>query len=471
MAIKQTIQYNSNNTYFAGFLQDIINNSDIKASISQSDKTIVLHIDDNDKDALIKFSENTTLYLPHSIFLGDIETLKEELHVESSDFKSKAYNISLCIRCLEQLTNPASERYLDDTLTCKHYSNTKESDFIDNTNYSPHYSNRDTLLVVDSSKIDELFIVTDDEIKALLSIEKPTIKVTIKDEILKELSGKKFINIKSPYSMRSTLVALNAKDGDVPYLFFKPDRDFKVSVTQKDLLIIKDSMDISQRLEKLDDDVVINRFLNISKEAGFINNSIGVNLSVENNISFILSNSVETKTVLSLGKFSLKNVLSAMRKDDKKQKLLTNFEKKYPQIIKELDKNAVYNLFETLACVFGLESKTYEAVSDKSLEFHGNGGLKIDTFFNEEGLDYVSFLGSIMSFKLAGTDENYLAYSTFEALGDMSISTLNQLKIKYKINNFVMMGNIFENSVLHSRILSKFAMSGPYFSKDFALDD
>ena len=281
MAIQQTIQYNSNNTYFAGFLQDIINGSSIKAGLVQKDKRIFLNIDDSDKEALLIFGDNITNYLPHSIFLGDITTLRKDIDVYSSNFKSDTYNISLCTRCLEKLTNPASENYLDDSIICEHYTNTQYSNYVDITNYSPHYSDGDKLLIADTSKIHELFVLTEDEIKALLSIEKPTIKVTIKDEILKKLTGKKFINIKSPYSMRSTLVALNAKDGNVPYLFFKSDKDLTVSLIQKDLMIIKDTIGISQEIEELDSNNVISRFLNISKEAGFVGSSIGVNLSVE----------------------------------------------------------------------------------------------------------------------------------------------------------------------------------------------
>ena len=91
--------------------------------------------------------------------------------------------------------------------------------------------------------------------------------------------------------------------------------------------------------------------------------------------------------------------------------------------------------------------------------------------FNDDGFDFVSFFGSIMSFKLANTDTHYLAYSVFEAFGDMSITTLNQLKTKFKIDNFIIMGDMFDNSVLYSRILSKFGANKPFFSKYYALDD
>lgn len=471
MAIKQTIQYNSKNRYFGGFLQAIIDESGIKASIEQNNNEIVLALDDTDEKALAAFSLLTTKYLPNSIFIGEIKSKGENLEIEPSKFKSPAYNIALCPKCLEALVDPASPTYLDDSIKCTHYSNSEVYESSDNTIYSPHYSEGNTVLVVEPKNINNLFIMTEDEKKALFSIEKPTLKVTIKDESLKELTGKNFINIKSPFDMRSTMVALNAKESEVPYLFFEDLHDLKVVVVQKNITMIKETKGLQSELEELSPEPDLNRFLNISKEAGFNKNAIGASLSLEHGISFMATNEQGSKKVLTIQHFVLKDVLEQMRADDKKSKLLVNFEKNYPKIIEEMNANPEFGMFETLASILELKNKNFEAVSDKALEFRGNGGLKIDTFFGELGFDYVSFIGSIMSFKLAGTDEHYLAYSIFEALGDMTINTLNQLKTKFKKDNFVIMGSMFENTVLYSRIMSKFQLSNPYFSKLFALDD
>ena len=470
MAIKQTIKYNSANKYFAGFLQNIIDESEIKASVSQNNQDIELLIDDSDEKALARFSANTTKYLPYSIFIDKIETISQTATIKKSELKSETYNIALCPKCLQLLSDWASEHYLDDMIRCKHYSNNADKVFVDNTIFSPHYSENDTILVIQTKNINNLFTMTEDETKALFSIEKPTIKVTIKDEQLKKVTGKKFINIKSAYNIRSTLVALNAKDSLVPYLFFHPKDDFKVVVVKKDINIIKDDIGLAQSLEELNKDKAINRFLNIKKEAEF-DDAICADLSMGHGISFFVSNELGVKRVLKVQDFKLVEVLELMRTDEAKSKMLLNFEKKYQDIIDEMNENGAYNLFETIATVLELTNKCFDGVSDKALEFNGNGGLKIDTFFNDNGFDFVSFLGSIMSFKLAGTEEHYLAYSIFEALGDMAIATLTQLKIKFKTDNFVMMGNMFENSVLHSRIISKFQLSNPYFSKAIALDD
>ncbi|MDA3908648.1 MAG: hydrogenase [Sulfurimonas sp.] len=471
MAIKQVIKYKSDSKYFAGFLQSMIKESGIVGSISQADDSIVMRLDDRDQKAVEDFSQLSNKYLAHSLFLGDIQTIQVDSESLESDFKSPTYNISACPRCLEKLTDPASEDYLNDSLKCTHYSNEANEEFLDSKYYSPHYSEGSDLLVVDPNSVNRLFMMTDEEIKALFSIEKPILKVTIKDEVLRELSGKNFINIKSPYSVKSNLVALNARESEVEYLFFQSCDDLKVVVVQDNITIIRDARGVTKELKKLDSDKSINRFLNIAQEAGFLKGSMAANLSTRHGISFIVSNETGAKKVISFQDFRLKDVLQLMSKDENKSKLLVNFEKKFPKIMQELRENDEYGMFETVASILELKEKSFESVSDKSLEFHGNGGLKIDAAFCDDGFDYVSFIGSIMSFKLANTDEHYLAYSIFEALGDMAISTLGQLKTKFKIDKFVMMGDMFENSVLYSRILSKFQLNNPYFSKGFALDD
>ena len=468
MPIKQIINYNSDNTYFVGFLQTIINDSQINASVDQKNNKIELLIDTTDEKKLECFNENLAKYLPHSIFLGEIETFNSDEKIVQSNFQSGDYNIAPCPKCLELIQDPSSQYYLDESLQCTHYNN-KGKIYQDFTIYSPHYSKNSAVLVTNSEKIDELFILTDDEIKALFSIEKPTIKATIKDETLKSLVDKNYIFIKAPYNNRSLLASTNAKESGVDYLFFEDTNDLKVIVVQQNKTIIKASR-IAKELEALDDDSVLNRFLNISKEAGFNQSAIGVNLSLDG-ISFIVSNEVGIKQVIQFQEFNLDAMLEQFKMDSKRLKLLENFSKKYPNIVEEFENNSNLNLFETIAAILELKEKDFEAVCDKGYEFRGNGGLKIDTNFNEDGFDYSGFIGSIISFKLAGVEEHYLAYSIFEALADMSITTLNQLKEKFKIQNILMMGDMFENSVLYSRILSKFQLSNPYFSKDIALNE
>ena len=468
MAIKQTIKFNSSNQYFAGFLQNIINESEISGGVQQQNNEIILTIDDKESSKLEKFSSLADKYLPHSIFLQDIQTTQEDIEIKQSDFRSQTYDIGLCPKCLEILTDPASEDYLNDDLRCTHYSN-EAGYYNDTTFFTPHYTEGCVVLLADSSKVDELFILTSQEKEVLFSIEKPTIKVTIKDEELKSICSKNYISVKAPYNVRSTLAALNAKDSEIPYLFFQNNHDLDIIKVQENTTIIRASR-VASEIESFDGDKVLNRFLNISKEADF-KTALGANMSVKHGISFVMSNRVGTEYVLNFQPFSISETLSNMQQSEIQSKLLLNFSQKFAHAMDELKSQDGDNIFASIATILELEGKSFEALSDKSLEFRGNGGLKIDTFFKAEGFDYEAFIGSIMSFKLAGVEEHYLAYSIFEAFGDMIIATLNQLKTKHKIENFVMMGDMFENAILYSRILSKFQLSNPYFAKAIALDD
>lgn len=470
MAIKQTIKYNSNNKYFAGFLNYIINEVKLEGSVTQKDNVITLLIDDKDEKKLQSFSKITTKYLPHSIFLGDIETSNVQDIVYKKPFSSPTYDIALCPRCLEDLTRPSSDKYLDDTIKCDHYSNPKEEQKQDLTLYSPHYSNCCTLLLCDASMVDELFIMTNDEKKVLFSIEKPSIKVTIKDENLKQMTGRTYINVKSPFNVKSSLAALNAEDSKIDYLFFEDLNETKAVVVQKNISLIKDTK-ITNKLINFDPRRDINRFLNIANSIDVKQNAIGAYMSIKYVISFMVSNDVGSQKAVTIQEFSLEELLANMKLDPQKSKLLDNFVLKYPTIIEQLNENISYDLFETLSIILELDLKSFESVSDKALEFRGNGGLKIDMNYIDGGFDYVSFIGSIMSFKLANTDNNYLAYSIFEAYADMAISTMNQLKKKFDIDNFIMMGDMFDNTIMYSRILSKFSINKPHFSKFYALDD
>ncbi|MCV6606577.1 MAG: hydrogenase [Campylobacterales bacterium] len=468
MAIKQTIKYNSENQYFGGFLQSLINESGVKGNVSFTGTSYEMVLDESNQEALQTFGEITQKYLPHSVFLGEISTSKDDSKI-GKPFSSKDYDISLCPKCVELVANPSSDRYLDDNLVCNHYSNQGER-FVDNTIFSPNYSEGDSVLLVDSKAIHKLFILTDDEVKALFSIEKPTLKVTIQDEILKDMVGKSFINIKAPYNMKSTLAGLNAKESDLEYLFFNDQSKRKAVVVKENVTFIHDNP-VTKSLEKLDEDCEVSRFLNLSKEAGYDKGTIGASLSVESGINFLVSNAVGSKKVIKFQEFSLEKILEQFSKNDTKTRLLNNLEAKFPQIVKILNENGDFSLFQTIGAILELKEGTFESVSDKSYEFRGNGGLTIDTHFNIDGFDYGSFIGSIISFKLAGADEHYIAYSIFEAIGDLAITTMNQLKDEFKIDKFVMMGSMFENSVLYSRIVSKFQLSNPYFSKGIALDN
>ncbi|WP_353661407.1 hydrogenase [Hydrogenimonas sp. SS33] len=469
MSILQKIEYRIEHKYFAGFLQYAIDESGVEGAVTQKRGAVLLALSEEDPKALERFSAYTQKYLPHSIFMGEIKTGRKVAKVPQERFHSPAYPIAPCPLCIEEITDPASDRYLDDTVRCTHYANDEVYEDVDPTYFSPHYNGNDTVLLCDATKVRELFLVTDEEIKALFSIEKPTLKVTVNDAQLREITGKKFLRVKAPYNVKSVLAALNAKESGINTLFFneRPNEPFVVLV-QEHLHMVRDNR-ISAALQPLHPDPALNRFLNVAEEAG-ASQAIGAYLSRSRGISFPVLTDRGAKKVIDFPTFDLREVIDGMMQDDTRRRLLENFTKTFPHEAHALSEAMEGDLFEAICVVMGLKERSFEALSDLSLEFHGNGGLKIDMNFKEEGFDYAAMLGSIMSFRIAGAEPHYLAYSIFEAFGDMAVSVLGQIKREFKIDTFLLMGDLFENSVLFSRILSKFQISKPYFSSRIALD-
>ncbi|WP_201353260.1 hydrogenase [Hydrogenimonas urashimensis] len=469
MSIVQTIEYKIEHRYFTGFLQHAIDETGVKGSVEQKEGVITLILDESDAEALERFSNYTQKYLPHSIFLGEITTRREDREPAQSRFHSPVYPIAPCPLCLEEITDPASDRYLDDTVRCTHYANDAVFEDRDPTCFSPHCNGNDTVLLCDATKARELFLATDEELKALFSIEKPTLKLTVKDPELQAMTGQKFLRIKAPYNVKSVLAALNAKESGISTLFFneRPNEPTVVLV-QEHLHMVYDNR-ISAPLKNLHADPVLNRFVNVAKEAN-ANQAVGAYLSRNRGISFPVLINQKVKKALEFPSFELQTTLKTMLTDKTRCRLLENFTERYPDESEILSGMKTNDLFEAIMAVMGQEDGSFAALNDLALEFHGNGGLKIDMNFGENGFDYAAMLGSIMSFRLAGAEPHYLAYSIFEAFGDMTISVLGQLKREFKIDKFLLMGDFFESTVLFSRVLSKFQISKPYFSTRIALD-
>ena len=472
MSIVQKIQFKAKHDYFAGFLQYAIDECAIEGSVSREGDNIVLILSESDPVALERFADYTQKYLPHSIFLGDIETYRSDTAEPATErFVSRPYELGPCPVCLEELTDPASDRYLDDTIECRHYSNEETIKNPDPTYFSPHYNGQDTVLLCDPSRIDELFIMTDDEKKALFSIEKPTLKVTLAQGELKEMTGKSFVRLKAPYNIKSSLTALNAKESGIDTLFFdERENEPQLIIVQEHSHMIYDNR-VSVTLENLHPDAVLNRFDNIVRELG-AGGAIGACLSTKNGISFQVKNENGMKRVIEFADFDAEETFEAMRRDENRKRLLERFGQSYPEELRRAQAVEKGDIFASICAILGMEDSgnAFERLMDESLLFRGNGGLKIDMNIGGGSFDYSAMLGSIMSFRLAGTERRYLAYSIFEAYADMSISILGQLKREFKQNDFILMGDMFSNSVLFSRILSKFQISTPHFSVDIALD-
>ena len=439
--IKQTIIFNSKNKYFAGYIQFFMNKSGLIGSVDQDFNKITVCIDDSNLAKIDGFSKLLTDYLPHSIFLDSFNVEKDICNIQQLSFVSESYNLGRCKLCVEEGKN-----------ICDHYSN--QAINMPHSRIKNFYENGD-IVIIKASSLTKICNITENELKLLFSIEKPVVKVTIDDPILIGLTGKNFMRVK--------VYDDSFQDFD-DYVFEQDENNIEVIQVKDNISVIKNKK-FPENLDNLDSNQLFNRFLNIKNEANF-EGAIGINFDTTN-ISFLHTKGSETKEIIAFQKFEFCHTFDAIR--DKNSKLYKNFAMKFPDIIKNLESYNDLDFFSTISLVLDLDQFSFEALSDKSCEFRGNGGMKLDTYFNEEGFDYRSFIVSVMVFVLAESRKSHIAYSVFESLADMGIYVSNQLSNKLGTNNFVVMGNIFSNNIFYGRILTEFSTSKPFCSKMYAL--
>ena len=102
--------------------------------------------------------------------------------------------------------------------------------------------------------------------------------------------------------------------------------------------------------------------------------------------------------------------------------------------------------------MIGLKDESFDGIADKALAFLGKGGVQIDTRIKDNRFDNYAFLASIMSYLIAGVEEELLCYSIYESFGDYIGEIAGQLVAKTKTNRIVFTGETLANQALYAGI-------------------
>ncbi len=171
-------------------------------------------------------------------------------------------------------------------------------------------------------------------------------------------------------------------------------------------------------------------------------------------------------------------VLEKIEKSSEEAKrLIDRWREKFPQFSGEISSQsyqekssitAVFNVISYLLGIFNKEpsyfDQPYQALLKEALSFEAKRGLRIDYFLEEIDeefyLDWRKIIHSTLSFKLADTDNKMLAFSVIEGFKEWIEKEGSSILYKLKLNNVVIVGDIFTNPVLIGKLLPHF--SGKY---------
>jgi acylphosphatase len=452
MAIVQTIALNTTKNYYAKFIQDIIDECKVNGYVSYENSTIYIVLDESDESKLAEFSTQINTNLPNSIFIDSIDTKETNALPPKVEIKYSDVDKNIDIKTIKSLI--AKESTKSDSFEECEDSGRVYSDEIVEDGY---------ILLLDIAKVDELFLLSPKEKATLLGYEKPIMKVAIKDESLKERLNKNFVDVKVYDNEYEFNLALKYKDS-FAYIFSK-GATLRVFINTDNVHLLSSNSFCSD-LEDLDTNPKTNQILNIFSEFDIKKGALV--FDIDNKYLDIYINKptglVKASSLITKVPKDIMKIIATT--NGKKERLIENFQNKFPSLYTKLSNlENDLDIDEFLEII--LESDT--SLSDKSMEFIGNGGLKVDMKIdNEYKIDLVYLISSIISYKIAGSEASLIAFSYYESFIDILLSIADEANKKSK-QDLVMIGNLLQNSVLYSRIEKKMSHFNPKISKKYTL--
>lgn len=347
-----------------------------------------------------------------------------------------------------------------------------------------------TVMPTDLSMTGKMVVAKENEIKALASLEKPAIQMRL-NSIYREKEILPYSRVRLQlandlllYLLCEELFALGVEFVFKEYAPKKKEDGFvkvegnvhclneiEVAVLENgEILITKgdgySASILKENLKKFDSPAHA-QFSSIVQEHKLFENICTCFYFSRTHDDMIMHLSKQTG-LIELVKFPLKksitDVFDEIKDSTTGEKLLQNYKEKFPDIFAhaketKIDANlpkSIFTIWGIAAVVLGI-SKDIESGSCKIIElaedFGGNKGPRIDYFKLDEKSLHTEFnlakmIRSVMSFKLAGTDDVILSYGLFESLayfvsdsGDFYAKTLSS-------THMLMAGSLFASKRL-----------------------
>ncbi len=133
-----------------------------------------------------------------------------------------------------------------------------------------------------------------------------------------------------------------------------------------------------------------------------------------------------------------------------------------------VEKESIVEVFNVLAFLLGIfkeekvsyENEPYYLLTSEALSFEAKRGLRIDYFLEEENgefyLDWRKIIQSCLSFKLADTSNEVLAFSILEGFKEWIEKEISTVIYKLKLKNAVISGSLFTNPIITGKLLPHF---------------
>lgn len=478
MKLIYKIEYDSTSFYFKRLIDELITASKIEANTKQYFGFILIFIDD-ELENIEKFFLNLEKNLPYSMFLKK-SYLIEELNEDIKELEDKNIKESFEILTNQKVKEILQNSNFDFLSQIVSLSRGEIVDFEEKNLFLPNktlleeFENSDLevkLLLTNSQILSDFFIIENEELNLLCSIERPLVKLKLKN-IDENISKSGYIFTRLVNCTKEIELSKAFKEQKIDYILYTTKKqELKACSFEENSIIIYDNKTLYPKYDYRKDKIFnsskeyLDSFSNIYQavlcEHNLLNiNSIGVYFSLNSKNSFVdIKTLNEEKRVIYIPDIqtnidSILEDISSM--DENCKRLVDNFLKKFPYAkeIKLSSTNGFATIIEAIAKLLNLSNiKEFEELALNSGYVNAlQIDMKLIKIDNKNYLDYRKIIQSIMSYKMANVDNETLSFSFYEFLAEFLIDYLREIARKTEAKYIVFCGDIFANRQLFHKV-------------------
>jgi len=445
MYLKFIIEYESENGYVCNIAKQVAQQLNIHIGLKREDNKTLIFME-LDEEKINAFASNLDKSLKKSIFLGKIDAVvvdsfENEKTPQFLDFENELIDIT------------------DNTITTKDYT----------YKVSKVSEDSDLIIAKDLNTIAKYFVAfSGDEIIA--SLEKPILHLKVN------------INFRT----LTNIFNVNSYDVQITDEFIMPFFE-KFDTPLLGIKILKQNI---KPIKGVVTDTKKHKFIITSGEKflvlpptkeydktktpyfGYFGVLNQYNLLQKNTMAFPFYKKHPSKVFINSPKFGLidyvdfdvkfknfEEVFANIGIDETGKKLISNFSKKEPELFNNaLDSNieseyqGIYYIWGLIGCVLGF-GKDIKTSAEKLLTLANEAltkkGPRIDYKLKDKNIDATWAIRTSMSFKLAGVDDNLIAYGVIESFAEFLNNLYEGVNRDTELNGAIIVGDLFDGELLN----------------------
>ncbi|NVJ53663.1 MAG: hypothetical protein HWD90_08195 [Campylobacteraceae bacterium] len=510
MELIYKIDFNTTNFYFKHIIDDLIQETKIKATCKMY-RGFILLVCEDEAEMIEDFFKVLEQKLPLSIFISNAQVIENFDFDAFTELKEQDVKLNLSLLTNDEINKTINENNIDFTNDIEKIKsggvsrfethNGLKDLFLPSTKLREEFEAKGyevKLLITNVSNISNLVDISQKDLQLLCSIERPLVKLKFKllQNAKGEFSNTRFIYAKIADDKETLLFTQALKENGIDYLLYVNDEVYqdglKVTYNEEQNIIIhgdkglfpKYDYDLKRRVNSSED--YFEEYGSIYKAciAQFNKRlvpTIGAYFSYTSCESAIKINSVEhgEKCIV-----EVPNVLNNIDKcfediksiDENTSRLIDNYTKKFPKYFEkefvDTDADGFEAILNLLAYCLGM--KDYKQFEDTALMYAGKSGLQIDMKImqidGKNYLDYRRIIQSTLSYKMADVENTLLAYSFYESLCDFISDNVTEIQSDFNAKDIILCGDMFANSILLSKLNKKLNTINTLIPKEYPLD-